>query len=158
MSVDELDAAIITLMTDVPRIGVYELARRLGVARGTVQSRLDRMLARGVIRDFAPTVDTAALGFPVTAFVLAEITQSARQEGVMGSLTDVPEVLEVHTVTGEADLWIRAVARSNVDLQRVVDRIAGLPAILRTTTTIVLGTEIAYRATPLARAAARPPS
>ena len=42
MPIDDLDAAILTLFTDEPRIGVLECSRRLGVARGTVQARLDR--------------------------------------------------------------------------------------------------------------------
>ena len=43
--VDELDARLIELLAAEPRIGVLECARRLGVARGTVQARLDRLQA-----------------------------------------------------------------------------------------------------------------
>jgi DNA-binding Lrp family transcriptional regulator len=48
MAVDELDARLIRLFTEEPRIGVMEASRRLGVARGTVQARLDRLQADGV--------------------------------------------------------------------------------------------------------------
>ena len=67
-NLDELDARIVRLYTDEPNVGVLGASRRLGVARGTVQARLDRLTERGVIRSFAPTVDPAALGYPVTAF------------------------------------------------------------------------------------------
>ena len=43
---DDLDATLIDLFADEPRIGVLEASRRLGVARGTVQARLDK-LGRG---------------------------------------------------------------------------------------------------------------
>jgi len=152
MSIDATDAAIIEVMSDNPRIGVYEVSRRLGIARGTVQARLDRMMAKGVIVDFAPTVDVAALGYAVTAFVLAEIEQAMRHHSVIDQLRSIPEVLEVATVTGRDDLWIRVVARSHVDLQRVIDRIAAHPHMLRTSTTILLGVEIAYRTIPLTTA------
>ncbi len=150
--VDALDSELITLLTEEPRIGVFEASRRLGVARGTVQARLDRLQRDGVIRDFAPTIDTEALGYPVTAFVTAEITQGSGDRPVVEHLDGIPEVLEVHTITGQGDLMIRVVARSNADLQRVIDGIVSDPNITRTSTVIVLETKITHRAVPLVRA------
>ncbi|MGH3906196.1 MAG: AsnC family transcriptional regulator, partial [Pseudonocardiaceae bacterium] len=46
--IDALDGRLLLLLCDEPRLGVLECSRRLGVARGTVQARLDRMLARGM--------------------------------------------------------------------------------------------------------------
>ncbi|MDR2983712.1 MAG: AsnC family transcriptional regulator, partial [Nocardiopsaceae bacterium] len=74
--IDELDAGLVELFTAEPRIGVLEASRRLGVARGTVQARLDRMQARGVITGYGPDIGHAALGYPVTAFVTLEIRQA----------------------------------------------------------------------------------
>ena len=59
---DRLDAQLVQLLRDEPRVGVLEASRRLGVARGTVQARLDRMQARGVITGFGPDIDPAAYG------------------------------------------------------------------------------------------------
>ncbi len=67
--------ALLELLAEEPRIGVLEASRRLGVARGTVQARLDRLQSNGVIRGFGPDVDPAALGYPVTAFATLEIKQ-----------------------------------------------------------------------------------
>ena len=75
MAVDQLDARIIRLFTEEPRIGVLEASRRLGVARGTVQARLDRLQENGVIRGFGPHIDPAALGYGITAFATLEIRQ-----------------------------------------------------------------------------------
>ena len=80
MPIDRLDADILELFTVEPRIGVLEGSRRLRVARGTVQARLDRLRDAGVIADVAPTVDPAALGYSVTAFVSLEIAQSRGRE------------------------------------------------------------------------------
>jgi DNA-binding Lrp family transcriptional regulator len=68
LSVDHLDARLIRLFTEEPRIGVMEASRRFGVARGTVQARLDRLQDTGVIRGFGPRIDPVALGYAVTAF------------------------------------------------------------------------------------------
>jgi len=151
---DGLDARLLTLLAEQPRIGVLECARRLGVARGTAQARLDRLQARGVVRGFGPDLDPVALGYLVTAFVTLEIRQGSGREGVTEHLSRVPEVLELHTVTGQGDLLCRIVARSNADLQRVIDEMVADEDILRASTVIALSAPIPYRVLPLVRRAA----
>ncbi|NEE01617.1 Lrp/AsnC family transcriptional regulator [Phytoactinopolyspora halotolerans] len=146
--VDALDTRIIELFTHEPRIGVLEASRRLGVARATVQSRLDKMVSTGVISSFAPTVDPHALGYRVTAFASLDIRQGARQS-VAAHLERIPEVLEVHTITGQGDLLCRIVARDNDDLQRVIDELVGDADIVRTSTLIALSTVVGPRVLPL---------
>jgi DNA-binding Lrp family transcriptional regulator len=152
--IDTLDARLIALLAEEPRIGVLECARRLGVARGTVQARLDRLAARGVVCGFGPDIAPAALGFAVTAFVTLEITQSRGHDPVSAHLSAIPEVLEVHTITGTGDLLCRIVARSNADLQRVIDQVVAYHGIVRASTIIALAEQIPYRTLPLVRAAA----
>jgi DNA-binding Lrp family transcriptional regulator len=160
-SLDSLDGQIVVLFANHPRIGVLEASRRLGVARGTVQARLDRMEAAGVITSWSPSVDPEALGFPVSAFATLEIAQgtaagTSSHEPVASHLATIPEVLEAHTITGGADMMVRLVARSNADLQRVIDRVLASPNVSRASTVIVLATEIAPRVLPLVESAAPP--
>lgn len=145
---DELDARLLRELDDSPRVGVLELSRRLGVARGTVQARLDRLVDRGVIASFAPTLEPAALGFGVTAFATLEIRQGQGQ-AVLAHLRGIPEVLEVHTITGPGDMLCRLVARSNDDLQDVLDRVTKFPEIVRTSTVIALSNPVPHRVLPL---------
>jgi DNA-binding Lrp family transcriptional regulator len=152
--IDSLDARLISLLTEEPRIGVLECARRLGVARGTVQARLDKLTARGVITGHGPQVDPAALGFEVMAFVSLEIRQRYGHDAVAGHLAHIPEVLEAHTITGSSDMFCRIVAGSNADLQRVIDTIVAYDGIVRASTVIALAEQIPYRTLPLVRAAA----
>jgi DNA-binding Lrp family transcriptional regulator len=154
MSIDDLDARLLALLTEEPRIGVLECARRLGVARGTVQARLDRLVQRRVIRGFGPEVDPGALGFGVTAFVTLEIRQAGGHDPVAERLAAIPEVLEVHTITGAGDMLCRVVARSNADLQRVIDAIVSAEGVVRSATLISLATQVPYRVIPLVRVAA----
>jgi DNA-binding Lrp family transcriptional regulator len=149
---DALDSAILHLFAAEPRIGVLEASRRLQVARGTVQARLDRMERSGVVRGWGPDVDPEAMGYPVTAFVTLEISQAGGHDPVAEHLALVPEVLEAHTVTGPGDVWCRVVARSNSDLQRVLDAMASFPGIERSATMITLATQIEYRVLPLVSA------
>ena len=155
--VDRLDARIVGLFTTEPDVGVLGASRRLGVARGTVQARLDRLVQRGVIRSFAPELDPGALGYPVTAFCTLEIRQGHGHGPVVDHLTAIPEVLEAHTTTGAGDLLIRVVARDNADLQRVIDLVVDDDHVVRASTAISLASRIAYRTGPLLAVAATGP-
>ncbi len=147
--IDELDGSLIELLAAEPRVGVLEASRRLGVARGTVQARLDRMHARGVITGYGPDIDTAAIGFGVTAFVTLELRQAGGHDPVAQRLAAIAEVLEAHTITGSGDMLCRVVARSNADLQRVIDAIVDLAGVVRTSTVIALDSPLPYRVLPL---------
>lgn len=151
---DRLDAQIVQLLREEPRVGVLEASRRLGVARGTVQARLDRMQARGVITGFGPDIEPAALGYGVTAFVTLEIRQAGGHDPVAHGLAVIPEVLEVHTITGTGDMLCRVVAKTNADLQRVIDVIVDVAGVVRASTVIALAAPLPYRVLPLVRAAA----
>lgn len=153
---DALDAKLLLLLSDEPRLGVLECSRRLGVARGTVQARLDRMAASGALDGFPPRLDLAAMGYGLTAFAVVEIAQGRREE-VTASLSAIDEVCEVHATTGEGDLLVRMVARSNADLQRVIDLVVDAPAVVRTSTSIALSTPVPSRARPLLERLARQP-
>jgi DNA-binding Lrp family transcriptional regulator len=150
---DSLDARLLELFAAEPRVGVLEASRRLGVARGTVQARLDKLEAAGVVRGWGPDVDPAAVGYPVTAFVTLGIRQPRGHDPMAVRLAAIPEVLEVHTITGNGDLLCRVVARSNADLQRVIDAIVEVEGVERTSTVIALATLVPYRAQPLVAAA-----
>jgi DNA-binding Lrp family transcriptional regulator len=155
-AVDSLDAALLELLAAEPRVGVLEASRRLRVARGTVQARLDRMQDRGVITGYGPDVDPAALGYEVTAFITLEIRQAGGHDPVAERLAQIPEVLEVYTITGAGDMLCRVVARTNADLQRVIDAIVSVEGITRSSTLISLATQVPYRVLPLVRAATHP--
>jgi DNA-binding Lrp family transcriptional regulator len=151
---DALDGKLIELFAQQPRIGVLEASRRLGVARGTAQARLDKLTATGVITGWGPDLSPDAIGFPVTAFLTLEIRQGSGHDVVATHLAAIPEVLEAFTITGAGDMWCRVVARSNTDLQRVIDLVLGSPTIERSMTVIALAGQVPYRVLPLARKAA----
>ena len=85
----------------------------------------------------------------MTAFLTLEIRQGAGHETVAQQLAAIPEVLEAHTITGAGDMWARVVARSNADLQRVIDQVLVDPTIVRSSTVIALATQIPHRVLPL---------
>jgi DNA-binding Lrp family transcriptional regulator len=166
MPVDALDARILRLLLEQPRTSVREYARILGVARGTLQARLDRMERDGVITAAGPRVSPAALGHPVLAFVRIEVAQGQLDE-IGAQLAAVPEIIEAFSITGGGDLLTRVVARDNAHLEDVIQRLIGLPGVGRTRTEIALRERVAERVLPLVetlertaerRPAAEPPA
>jgi DNA-binding Lrp family transcriptional regulator len=140
---------------ELTRPNVLELSRRLGIARNTVQARLDRLHGIGVIAGYGPVLDLRALGYRVLAFITLEIAQG-READVLAVLTKIPEVFEIHKVTGPGDLMLRVVARDNEHLHAVVEAILTAPGITRTTTSLALNSPV-LRIHPDAAAVGRLP-
>jgi DNA-binding Lrp family transcriptional regulator len=154
MSIDELDARLIQALREDPRVGLLEIARRLGVARGTVQARLSKLEARGVITGYGPEVEPSAMGYPISAFVFVELNQGRLVEAAEAARA-VPEVLEVDAVSGAQDLVCRVVARDTEHFQEIVNGLVASEAIQRCTSYIVLTRQVSPRTGPLVEAAAR---
>jgi DNA-binding Lrp family transcriptional regulator len=148
MTIDALDARLIALLRDEPRLGLMEASRRLDVARGTVQARLQKLESSGVIRGHGPEIDPARLGYPVLAFVFLQIAQGRLKEAVT-VLQSTPEVLEATATSGPSDLLCRIVARDTEHLQEIVNRLLSNNAIRRSTSYIALSQPIGFRTAPL---------
>ena len=139
---------LIRTLAESPRVGLLEVARQLGVARGTVSARLDKLVRRGVVTGFGPEVEPAAVGFPILAFVWLEITQGRLDEAVE-QLRGVPELLEAHATSGDRDLLCRVVAKDPEHLQEIVNTMVRTATVRRSTSHIALSHQIPMRTQPL---------
>ncbi len=135
------DQLLIGELSRSTRPNVLELSRRLGLARNTVQARIDRLQRAGGIVGYAPLVDLPSLGYNVLAFTTLEIAQGMEQTVITG-LGNIAEVLETHKITGPGDLLCRIVARSNDHLHDVLEKVLSLGGIARTTTALALASPI----------------
>jgi DNA-binding Lrp family transcriptional regulator len=150
--IDKLDANLIATLRANPRVGLLEVARRLGVARGTVQARLAKLERTGVITGHGPEIDPSKLGYGVAAFVMIELAQGRLAEAV--SVMDaMPELLEADGVSGPQDLICRVVAKDTEHLQQLVNELLRTPAIRRCTSYIVLSRQVPPRTLPLVQSA-----
>jgi DNA-binding Lrp family transcriptional regulator len=147
-AVDATDARLLLALTESPRATVLALAERTGLSRNTVQARLAGLEARGVLASFERRIDPAALGYPLTAFVMIQVTQRMLDE-VAAALRDVPEVLEVLGLSGSTDLLVRVAAHDADDLYRIAGQLLATDGVERTTTSLVMRTLVDQRTTPL---------
>jgi DNA-binding Lrp family transcriptional regulator len=148
LTIDNLDARLIAELRAHPRLGLLEISRRLGVARGTVQARLAKLEQRGVVVGYGPEIDPAEVGHPIQAFVMLELTQGRLAEAI-AALEATPEVLEVDAVSGPQDLICRIAARDTEHLQAIVNSLLASEAIRRSTSYVVLSRPIRPRVQPL---------
>lgn len=147
-TLDEIDIALLSALSASPRAGDLELSRQTNVARATVASRLRRLTDAGVIADWDPTLDVAAAGFEVQAYVTLEIAQGALDD-VARDLGEIPQVLEAYVTTGTFDVLCRVATRSHPELQATLVRIDQSSSVVRSTSVVVLSVLIAPRMLPL---------
>lgn len=146
--IDQIDTRLLLALTRTPRATTVALANELGLSRNTVQARLGRFEAAQVLRSFERTVDPAALGYPLQAFIFTRVTQR-KLSAVAAALARVPEVLEVNGLSGDKDLLIRVAARDADDLYRIAGQILAIGGVRRTTTALVMHDLVDYRIEPL---------
>jgi DNA-binding Lrp family transcriptional regulator len=148
--IDATDARLLLALAEQPRATSVALAEQVGLSRNTVQARLGRLEESGAVAGFERRIDPAALGYPLTAFVTTQVTQR-RLDEVAEALTGIPEVLQVHGVSGQTDLLVHVVAADADDLYRVAGQILAVPGVERTQTALVMRELVGYRITPLLR-------
>ena len=148
LSIDELDVELLKLLEKDARQGVAGLASTLGISRNTVHARLQRLTRDGVFLGFSQRISPASLGYPIVGFVSLSISQ-ALGEGMAVALARVPEVIEVHATTGDADYLIKVVARDTGHLHRITNRILAIEGVVRSNTVISLSQVMGNRTRPL---------
>ncbi len=138
---DELDRSMLTLLGADARISVATLARRLKVARSTIQARLERLETTGIIAGYTVKLGEAARQGRIRATVLLMIEPRA-QANVLTRLRSIPEVERVHTTSGRVDLLLQVAAPSTTALDQVLDQIGEMTGVRQSESLIHLSTKI----------------
>lgn len=155
-ALDHVDLELLAALSDDPRATVVALADRLGLSRNTVQARMARLERAGVFLSFERAISSSALGFPLEAFINVEVRQ-VELPRITAELTQIPEVVQAHGLSGQVDLLARVACRDARHLFDIDARILGIDGVERTETSLVMGEVIPYRLAPLMELARREP-
>lgn len=136
---DELDRNIVGLLGADARMSVATLARRLKVARSTIQARLERLETGGFIAGYTIKLGEAAREGRLRATILVTIEPRA-QGAILARLKSIPEVEKVHTTSGRFDLLLQVAAPNAAQLDRVLDEIGVLTGVKSSESLIHLST------------------
>lgn len=134
---DDLDLRLIGLLRDDGRLPTATLARRLGVSRGTIQNRMDRLMREGVILGFAARLRSEAARGAVRAIVCVEL-RSADMRAVVAALRRMPDVGRVHSTNGRWDLVAEIDTATLASLDATLTAIRALKAVANSETSILL--------------------
>ncbi|AUH67690.1 MULTISPECIES: Lrp/AsnC family transcriptional regulator [Gordonia] len=147
LSIDELDVELLKLLERDARQGVASLSTTLGISRNTVQSRIRRLEEGGLIAGYRPQIDLAQAGLVVQAFLALETEQGSLTR-IAREVTEIPQVIEVHTVTGREDLLVRVATATQPELLELIETIVGYPGVIHSTTWLTLTEPLPRRAVP----------
>jgi len=147
-TLDRVDLELLSALSADPRATVVALSDRLGMSRNTVQARMARLERAGVFLSYERAISSAALGFPIEAF-LNVVVRQADLPRISQELARVPEIIQVHGLSGQVDLLVRVACRDTQHLFETDARILAIEGIERTETSLVMGEVIGYRVAPL---------
>lgn len=134
------DERLLSILREDARASTAEIARKLGLSRTTVQSRMRRLERDGVIRGYTVRVAEEVEQDRLRAHIL--ITVGPKQSAaVVRALHQLPAVRSLHSVSGSHDLVAIVVANGVQDMDVLTDRIGALDGVERTTTSLILSTK-----------------
>jgi Lrp/AsnC family transcriptional regulator, regulator for asnA, asnC and gidA len=135
--VNALDADIITLLQSDGRRTNTDIARRLGVAEGTIRNRIARLLSEEVIK-FGVWPNPLKIGYQIYAFIEIQVNPPNLEE-VAEHLASFPEIAFVGICTGSFDLHVAALFYSNEHMYELITkRLNHVKGVLHTSTSTVL--------------------
>ena len=140
-SIDGIDATILTILQSDARTSNAEIARRVEMAPSAVLERIRKLEARGVLEGYEARVRPEAVDRGLLAYILVKTDEPYGSSQAGAALAAIPEVQEVHNVTGEYCYLVKLRASDPETLGRFCrEKIGAIGSILSTNTTIVLGT------------------
>ena len=137
---DDLDRRLLHTLSKDVRISISELARVLGVSRSTAQGRLKRLESDGTIARYAIEYGEKYSQSLIKAHVLIKVEQKLTGQA-LAAITKMPEVTALYAVSGDYDMIGIIAAESTEKLSIILDHLADLIGIQRTTSLVILETK-----------------
>ncbi|MDO9416652.1 Lrp/AsnC family transcriptional regulator [Pararhizobium sp.] len=140
-TITDKDRALLAILSEDARLSTALIARRLGLSRTTVQSRIEKLERDGTIAGYGVRLSPDYEASLVKAHVLVTI-ESKMLPRVTAALSAIAEVRTVHSVSGSFDLIAIVSASSIAELDHLIDRVGMIEGVERTLSSIILSTRI----------------
>ncbi len=140
IQLDDTDHKLLSLLSENARAPVATLARKLDLARTTVQARLDRLESSGAIAAYTLRLgEVARPRIRATALISIELRAGP---AVLQKLKTLPAVETVHTCSGRVDLIVQLATDSTAELDDTLDRIGEAKGVKSSESLIHLSTRL----------------
>ena len=143
IELDRFDIAILAALQTDGRLSWTALAERVSLSATAVQRRVRLLETAGIVRGYRATIDLAALGFGVEAFVTVRVERqsAAAAQGFREAIIGSDAVQSCHLLSGDTDFLLRVVARDLPSFGRFIQHeLLALPGIKDASSLIVLET------------------
>jgi len=140
MELDKIDRKLLNLLQEDAKASYAKLAKKLGISSSGIHKRVKKLVDTGMVRKFVAVVDPQLVGKKLKAFMGISTSPGTCGE-VIAQLSQRPEVLEIHEVAGEHDLFVKLVTDDTLKLNEILHEIDKIPGVSSTRTLIVLKTE-----------------
>lgn len=156
-TLDAVDLEILRLLQEDGRTPNAELARRVGLTPTPTLERVRRLERMGVIRRYTAVVDPEALGKRLTIFAAVTLAhQSGAVNEFLKEIGNLPEVMECHHLTGEADYLLKVLVSDTREYQRLLlEHLTRLPGVQQIRSSVVLSTVKEETCVPIPQAGER---
>lgn len=140
MKLSDTDELLLSVLRENSRASMAEIARRLGLSRTTVQSRIERLERQGIIAGYTVRLHDDYERGRIRAHILITVLQK-QMPSVVAALRAMPEVRSLHSVSGSWDLIAMGVVANVGDMDELTDRIGTIEGVERTTSSVILSTK-----------------
>jgi len=134
---DDLDRQLIALMRDDARSTVASLAKKLRVARGTVQNRLAKLERDGTIVGYTVRLKPESEALRIRA-VMTIAVEGNRTQAVLRSLRGEPGIVALHSTNGRWDFVAELSVDSLQEFDRLIARISLYEGVSKSETNLLL--------------------
>ena len=135
--VDDVDRKIIRLLQEDARKSFNKIAESLGIAVGTAYNRVKNLEDSGILKGYTIMLDSAKLGYGLTALILIEAEGRYLPE-VENGIAKLDEVICIYDITGDYDIAVVARFRNRSTLNNFIKSALKMPHVSRTVTNVVL--------------------
>ncbi len=138
--IDEIDARILELLQERGRIKRNVIAEEVGLSLPSVSERMRKLEERGVITGYSAHLNPKRLHFDIAAFIRVRVDGSENYAVFVENACSLPEVLEVHSITGDGSHILKIRVRNTEALERLLFKIQRWAGVHGTLTSMVLST------------------
>lgn len=147
--IDHTDVQILNLLQAKGRMKRNDIADRVGLSVPSVSERMRKLEEKGVIKGYHAILDAKRINMDITAFIRVAVDGSAHYKSFIEQALKLPEVQEVHSITGDGSHIMKIRTKNTTTLEQLLSRIQSWPNVHGTSTSIVLSSYKETRELPV---------
>jgi DNA-binding Lrp family transcriptional regulator len=136
-NVSDVDFRILSLLESDSRLSFNKIATKLGISVGTAFNHVKNMEKSGVLKGYTTVLDSAKLGYSLTALILVQ-AEGGHIEEVEDEISQTANVVAVYDITGDYDIAVITKFRDRSDLNVFIKNLMSTPHVKRTVTSVAL--------------------